>query len=454
MGMKIEYSNNQKKAVVNVRLIEKLILLILFSATTLNAQNNIEKYSLEDCIQVALQNNPRLKSSSYSVDESELKINESKGGLYPNLNFNTSANRFYSENQTGSFISNDNLSAGFSTRYTIFQGFKTTASVNAAEENYTANIAQHSVNTEDLILNVTEAYYKLLQAERIVKTTEKAVERSKLYLDYAEARYKNGLASQSDLLKAKVEFSNSELALIRARNARLAAMGSLNTLLGNTASNPISIVDNLETTTYRKVGDSLTIQENISELIQTAYQNRPELVKIKSQMNAQQSYVTIAKSEYFPTLSLDANYNYAGGTTADLRANSFVGLSLNFPIFNGFSSEARVDEEKIFLKNLEQQDISLRNQISLEIWNAYLGVKESVELINNTKIFYENALENLHIAEGEYKEGVGSMLSLVDAQTNLVTAEESYIQALADYGISVASIKRVVGIKNIEEILK
>jgi len=452
--MKIKYVNTLQKNITKIKLTERIILLLLFSVSIASAQSNVEKYSLEDCIQIGLQNNPGIKSSAYYVNESGLKIKEAKGGLYPNLNFNTSTNRFYSENQTGSFISNDNLSAGLSTRYTIFQGFKTTASINAAEENFNANIAQHSVNTEDLILNVTEAYYKLLQAERFLKTTEKAVERAKLYLEFAEARYKNGLASQSDLLKAKVEFSNADLALIRARNARLASMGSLNTLLGKTASDIISIVDNLETTAYNELSDSLSIQENISGLVETAYQNRPEMVRINSQMNVQQAYLTIARSDYFPTLSLDANYDYAGETTADLRANSFVGLSLNFPIFNGFSSEAKVDEEKIALKNLEQQELSLRNQISLEIWNAYLSVKESIESINNTKVFYENASENLRIAEGEYKEGVGSMLSLIDAQTNLITAEESYIQSLADYGISIALLKRVVGIKNIEEILK
>ncbi len=452
--MNIKYLSTAQKTKTTAKLMEMIILLLLFSVSIASAQSNIEKYSLEDCIQIALQNNPGIRSSSYNVNESELKIKEAKGGLYPNLNFNTSANRYYSENQTGSFINNDNLSAGLSTRYTIFQGFKTTASVDVAKENYNANIAQHSVNTEDLILNVTEAYYKLLQAERFLKTTEKAVERAKLYLEFAEARYKTGLASQSDLLKAKVEFSNADLALIRARNARLASMGSLNTLLGKTASDIISIVDNLETTTFNEFSDSLSIQENISGIVETAYQNRPEMVRIKSQMNVQQAYLTVAQSDYFPTLSLDANYNYAGETTADLRANSFVGLSLNFPIFNGFSSESKVDQEKIAIKNLGEQEVSLRNQISLEIWNAYLSVKESIESINNTKVFYENASENLRIAEGEYKEGVGSMLSLIDAQTNLITAEESYIQSLADYGISIALLKRVVGIKNIEEILK
>lgn len=452
--MIIKYLKTVQKTKATAKLMEVIILLLLFSVSIVSAQTNDKKYSLEDCIQIAQQNNPAIISSSYTVDESRLRIKEVKGGLYPNLNFNMSASSYSFENKTGGgFINNDNLNAGLSTHYTVFQGFKTTASVDAAEANYNANIAQHSVNTEDLILNVTESYYKLLQAERIVKTTEQAVERAKLYLEYAKARYKTGLASQSDLLKAKVEFSNSNLDLIRARNSKLASMGRLNTLLGKTASGPISIIDNLETTTYSKLSDSLSIQEIISELIQTAYQSRPEIVRIKSQMNAQQTYLTMARSEYFPILSLDANYNYSGESSADLHANSFVGLSLNFPIFNGFSSKARVDEEKISLKNLEQQEISLRNQISFEIWSTYLNVKESVERIDNSKIFYENALENLRIAEGEYKEGVGSMLSLVDAQTNLVTAEESYIQALADYGISIASLKRVVGIKNIEEIL-
>ena len=345
--MKIKYVNTLQKNITKIKLTERIILLLLFSVSIASAQSNVEKYSLEDCIQIGLQNNPGIKSSAYYVNESGLKIKEAKGGLYPNLNFNTSTNRFYSENQTGSFISNDNLSAGLSTRYTIFQGFKTTASVNAAEENFNANIAQHSVNTEDLILNVTEAYYKLLQAERFLKTTEKAVERAKLYLEFAEARYKNGLASQSDLLKAKVEFSNADLALIRARNARLASMGSLNTLLGKTASDIISIVDNLETTAYNELSDSLSIQENISGLVETAYQNRPEMVRINSQMNVQQAYLTIARSDYFPTLSLDANYDYAGETTADLRANSFVGLSLNFPYSMAFQVKRKLMKKKL-----------------------------------------------------------------------------------------------------------
>jgi len=96
----------------------------------------------------------------------------------------------------------------------------------------------------------------------------------------------------------------------------------------------------------------------------------------------------------------------------------------------------------------------LRLQVSLEVWNALLAFKEAAERISNTRIFYDNSLENLRIAEGEYKEGVGSMLDVIDAQTALVTAEESHIEALADFQIARAALERAVGRHDIEEMLK
>lgn len=441
---------NKKKNCVNMKTLIALFLLPLI----VNAQEQRGALSLNECIEIALRNNPNIVSSSLNVEENRIKIKEVEGGLYPTFNLNASAGRNSIENQSGGgFTTNDNLTAGLSARYPIFQGFKTTSAVNAATENYNAGEAQHKINIEDLIFKVTESYYNFLQTERVLEAADKSVERTKLYLNFAEAKYQNGLASQSDLLKAKVEYSNAGLNLIRAKNARLSAMGSLNTLLGKTAAEHIAIVDNLEFNNYEQLERTLSVEENISRLLEAAYEKRPEVYRLKSMTNAQKSNLNIARSEYLPTLTFDANYNYFGEETSDLRASTYLGLSLNLPLFNGFSSDAKVDMEKIALRNLEQQDVSLRNEISLELWKAYLAVKESIERINNNKIFYENALENLKIAEGEYKEGVGSMLSLVDAQTNLITAEESYIEALADYGVSLAFLKRASGIENIEEIL-
>ena len=79
--------------------------------------------------------------------------------------------------------------------------------------------------------------------------------------------------------------------------------------------------------------------------------------------------------------------------------------------------------------------------------------REAVERVANSRIFYENALENRNISEGEYREGVGSMLDVTDAQTAFVTAEQTLIEALADYKIALVVLDRVVGINHTKEIV-
>ena len=100
----------------------------------------------------------------------------------------------------------------------------------------------------------------------------------------------------------------------------------------------------------------------------------------------------IARSDYFPTLSLDANYTYSGETTSELQGSSYIGAGISFPLFSGFARPARVAQENWALKNLTQQQQGLHQQISLEVWNAFLGVKEANERIMNAKIFYEYKL--------------------------------------------------------------
>mgnify|MGYP006290639419 CR=1 FL=1 len=188
--------------------------------------------------------------------------------------------------------------------------------------------------------------------------------------------------------------------------------------------------------------------------LQIAFKNRPELERIGQYIEAQQANIRFARSDYFPTVSVDGSYTYAGETVSDLNASSYIGLSLSIPLFSGFSRPAQVRQENLAFRNLKQQQESLRQQIGSEVWNTYLQVKEAVERVANSRIFYENALENRNIAEGEYREGVGSMLDVIDAQTAFVTAEQTLIEALTDYKIALAALDRAVGIMNVKEIVE
>ncbi|HDL18792.1 MAG TPA: TolC family protein [Bacteroidetes bacterium] len=194
-------------------------------------------------------------------------------------------------------------------------------------------------------------------------------------------------------------------------------------------------------------------QSKFQALVEEAYKKRPELRKIENQLQAQRSFIRLAKADYYPTVSLDGNYNFSGNKVSQLYRSNYIGISVSLPLFSGFSRPARVAQEKLQLQVLEQQTASLRQQISLEVWNAFLALKEVKELIVNTQVFLKDAQENSDISEGEYKEGVGSMLDVLDAETTFVAAQQRYIEALADYKIAQMVLQRAVSGKYLEEIL-
>jgi|GEM_PF-1405368 len=143
-----------------------------------------------------------------------------RAAYFPTLSLTSVATRYSSASGTssGETFTSNNYNVGLSTRYYLFQGFKTVAATDAALFNYNASTYQHESNRQDVILKIAQAYYKLVQAERLIRVADKSVERTRLHLDVANARVKAGVASRSDVLKAEVELSNAGLTLIRAKN--------------------------------------------------------------------------------------------------------------------------------------------------------------------------------------------------------------------------------------------
>ncbi|MGD9992203.1 MAG: TolC family protein [Salinivirgaceae bacterium] len=413
-----------------------LILLLLFTVQTLPAQDRLlDTLTLERCIAIGLQNNPGLQSSQFLVKESKTKIDETHSGYYPMVNLNSNATTYSNNNGSQRY---ENYNTGISASYNLFNGFKTKASYNGAKENYDANIFQHESIKQDLVLNITYSYYKTLQAERILKSAEVSVKNSRLILEFANAKNKAGMATRSDILKSEVELSNAELEKIKAANSLLAAKGNLNLLMGLPSNNPTEIVDDLS-----------ELEENMVKtydiFLNEALNSRTEVKRFQSLLNAQQNYIQVAKGDYYPALSANANYNFAGAEITGIQQNWWLGMTLTIPIFKGFSTKARVTGEELSLKGLEKSFESLEQQIGQEVWNAYLAVKESSERMATTSKGLESARENLSISEGEYKEGTGSIIQLTDAQTTFVTAEHNYIQSIADYKISLAELERTIG---------
>ncbi|HBE41487.1 MAG TPA: hypothetical protein DDW27_09835 [Bacteroidales bacterium] len=413
-----------------------LITAMLLIVSRLAAQFNLpEKLSLDQCIELGLNNNPGFQSSQLLVKETEAKIEEALSGYYPVVGLNSDADAFSKQNGSQRY---DNFNTGITASYNIFQGYRTKSLYGASKDNYQATVYQHEVNRQDLVFNIIHAYYRTLQAERILKSADEAVKNSGLHLDFAGAKQKAGMATRSDILRSEVELANAELNRIKAVNTLLAANGNLNKLLGLPSDYQIDLSDDLS------ILNEIPVQ-SFDSLLAEALNSRSEIKKHQSLLDAQQKNILVAKSGYYPSLSANANYNFAGTAVTSIQQNWWLGMTLSVPVFKGFLNKARVNQEEFAYKSLDKDFEQLKQIINQEVWNAWLAVKESTERISTTSKAVESARENLMLAEGEYKEGVGSIIQLTDAQTIFVTVEQNYIQALADFKISYAGLERTIG---------
>jgi len=420
----------------------KSILILLLAIFFLGMQSPApDRLTLDQCLSLALRNNPQILSSRYNVMESKERITEARADSFPAINFSAGADRLLrpSEQFGGSPDAYSSFSAGLSAQYYLFKGFRTISAISAARSNLEAASQQHEGNVQDLILQVNQGYYRLLQAGHLVKVAEKSLENARYHLEFAKARFEAGLATRSDILKAEVEVSNSNLALIRSRNSRLSFQGALNVLLGQSADAPLEVVDDLQDLQQKEPTDFRT-------LLALAYEHRPELLGMNSQLQAQSANIKLARSNLLPWVSAAANYSFSGSALSSLNKGWSFGLSLSYPIFSGFSLASRVTQEKIAFQAMDKRKSSLEQGLSLDVWNAFLASNEAKGRIENTQIFLANARENLGLSEEEYREGAGSMIEVIDAQTNMVAAEVSLIEALADFKISLAALDRALGI--------
>lgn len=415
-------------------------LLIILSVDVQMPDKSV--LSVDDCIQIAVKNHPSIKASEYIVNSYRAKITESESSYFPQISLSSS----YSRNKSGALIVDgvklrsegdaaDNYSTGLSLRQNIYDFGKTPSFINVSKENL--KVAEYNLLEEKLnvILNVKLAYYNYLKAEKLVELNKENVEKFKMHLDKANGFYRAGAKPKSDVTKAEVEFANARLNLIKAQNNLRIAKINLNNAMG---------VKNNRTYKPEDISVFEKIDMNIEDCINKALNNRPDILQIKLKENSAKEQIWIAKSDYLPSISGNASYNWKG-QEFPLSSNWSFGISLNLPIFSGLSTNASVDSAESSLKNIEASKEGLELNIKFEVEQNFASLQETEEIYYISDKTVLQASENLDLFEGRYKSGLSSIIELTDAQVLLTNAKTDKIQALYDYKIAEAKLKKSMG---------
>lgn len=316
--------------------------------------------------------------------------------------------------------------------------------------NYEANRIGHDISRmdesaaiQDVVQEVKVSYFNLLKAERLLGVARQSLEQLQAHRNVAQNFFEVGLIPRNDLLQSEVRVANGEQALIRAENGVALAQAKFNTLLRRDINAPVRIEDILAYRPY---------EQTVEQCIRTALDNRPEIKGQALKVEQARSLVKLARSDFFPAISAVGHYERTGDTpgvsgTSIKDADSWYVMGVaSWTFWEWGKTKYRVDAGR----SRENQNVellhNLRDQVALEVQNAYLVLRESEKQVAVTRKAIEQAEENYRINEERYREQVATSTDVLDAQTLLTRAKSDHANALSEYNISLVRLERAMGI--------
>jgi outer membrane protein TolC len=302
-----------------------------------------------------------------------------------------------------------------------------------------ANLA-HDTAVADLVLGVAQAYTQYQSAKAQLVAQKASVSEAQTAYDAADERRRTGVATIADVLQAKTALSQAQFQLQSVEGQLNILRGAVATAVGVPATVPIEA----EELPQVSVDPQLA---RIEELIGQAERDRPELARARVQALAAQSHAASVKWRGWPQLVLNANAsrNYFITQGAPYGDNYGAALLLRIPVFTGFKDSFDAAQAEEQARAALARAESVEQQVVLQVWSSYQAVRTAAQRVRTAHDLLASAEQSEQVAAGRYKEGVGSILDVLTAQSALALARAQEVQARADWILSVASLAHDTG---------
>jgi outer membrane protein len=411
--------------------------------------------SIEEAIQIGLENSKALHIASMKVLAADARTSEVSAARLPSLKLQAGYARlseidpfavqvpFYPLPVTISPVVLNNYSTRLSLQQPLFTGFRLEKSAAAAE--YVAEAASYDLsrNKTDLVFSIKSGYWSLYKAKEIKRVVDENVELVKAHLTDVENMMTQGLATKNDVLKVQVQLSSSQLAQIDASNSVAIAMMTLNNLIGLPIETEIDLTSVIQTQSMEN--------QRSAEIAQEAIETRADLKAAEMRVQANEASVTAAKGSWYPQVSLYGNYYYSRPNprilpTKDEFKNTWdLGVNLSFDIWNWNTTKHQVDQGEAVLAQSREATEQLKDAITLEVNQANLVLLQSREKIKVAEKGVEQANENYRITKNKFTSGTATNTDLLDAEVTLLQAKVNYTTSLVDHELAQARMLKALG---------
>ncbi|GER94023.1 TolC family protein [hot springs metagenome] len=425
-----------------------LLLLFISSTVTVNAEMNKTSYTLSEIIEFAINNNPGIIQSVKDIEIEKYGLDEARAYKNPQLNFNTGITRYRYASpitpisgspMTGSgFPEFDNniYDFGFSFVLPIYRGGRLDSGVRIAEIKKSIAEDISCMTKNELIYNLINTYYKIIQLEKLLKASEATVKQLEFHKKKVETFLKAGTVPKVELLKTEVELAHAKQNALLVKNSLESSCELLKTLMGiEDVNKKITIVP-----------EDFNFQvPSIDNAVNRALSLRPDYTAILKKKKVAQERIKTAKGKRLPEVYFFSEFYERSGDSFEFKENWNIGIRLNIPIFDGGVIKSQIDKEIKEMEKIIEEERTVRLNIIREIKDAYLNIEGSIERISVSQKAVEEAKENLRIEILKFETGSGTSTDVIDAQTALLRAETDYLQAIYDKNIAIVSLIRAMG---------
>lgn len=430
-----------------------LIVILFFLIGTAAADD--KTITLNECINIAVQGHPNLMVSledrkkamaDYRVASASRKLlinGEFKSIEYPKST--ASAQNIFNIPGVDTDIG---LFAGIAATYSIYNA-KKSRQIEMAECSIKLSKFQSRKVLGDVIYGVKEAYYQYLIAKENLSFREKLVEKNKEKLKVAEQLFRGGTRMILDVSKAKVNLSEAQLDLDRARNQERIARLNLYTSMGINDSDVVPQVQEMQTLPELKY--------TVTDLFKMAENYDPDIQIMSIQKEMSRLNIAIEKAQRYPEVNFNMGFGYENrGLVFNNLIDNFksskwkptfhASVDARMPLYSAGFIKARVEAaESEYRKTVYRHRDAVRT-INAMIRSDYMTLSELVKQMSMSRLVRENAEKHLQLAQRLYQNGETSQLELQDAQVSLINAEMGYLNIKYRYLITIAKLSKVVGV--------
>ena len=405
--------------------------------------------TLEQCIQVGLEKSTSMRNARLSLAIQELRVKTARADYFPRV-FSTGAYDFSDRIDFG--FEPENYDLGLRGQYTIWDNGQREGGFAQAKELLNATASRNEGIKQNLILQITEAYYDVLQFQALVEVSEQNLARAQENTQRTKDFLTAGSLIPADIATAEVREGNSELTLLNNQNSLQVAKANLPRLLGLDPGVLLTVAADEPYQLYQQRGTIERMAISVEEAIQIALDNRPEFKETQAQLKTQEWTLTLAKLQRWPRLNADVDYNVnlddylrEREDFSEFRSWS-AGVSLNFTLFDGGVLGNRVKELAMQLEQARENASDLERSVALNVRQSYLNLKRSETAVDIARTQVTNARLSLEVIQGRFDVDKAILLELLDAQTSYAQALSNEVNTFYDYKIAQTRLQDAMGV--------